>query len=311
MKRMRFQLLGGFKSLLFCVLLLIMPTLGMAQNSFMKGQPVYPAFEGWRENPDGTINFMFGYFNENWEEQHFVPIGEDNFITPGDPDQGQPTVFFPRRNRFVFEVTVPSVWGDRELVWTLNINGNEMKAYATVNPNYVVDNLLIASETGSLGIGTSSPESRANTPPELTLEGDDVRAVRVGEALSIVSQVADDGVPRSRVPSSMPVDMLKRRMFSPPIKPTVGKINALYVSWNVFRGNGNVSFDPPQTKVWEDTRAGANSPWGVHWLPPEIPADGMVEVTATFDEPGTYILWGRADDGGLYGDAYITVNVSP
>jgi hypothetical protein len=100
-------------------------------------------------------------------------------------------------------------------------------------------------------------------------------------------------------------------MFSPPIKPTVGKINALYVSWNVFRGNGNVSFDPPQTKVWEDTRAGANSPWGVHWLPPEIPADGMVEVTATFDEPGTYILWGRADDGGLYGDAYITVNVSP
>jgi hypothetical protein len=37
----------------------------------------------------------------------------------------------------------------------------------------------------------------------------------------------------------------------------------------------------------------------------------MVEVTATFDEPGTYILWGRADDGGLYGDAYITVNVSP
>ena len=85
MKRMRFQLLGGFKSLLFCVLLLIMPTLGMAQNSFMKGQPVYPAFEGWRENPDGTINFMFGYFNENWEEQHFVPIGEDNFITPGSP----------------------------------------------------------------------------------------------------------------------------------------------------------------------------------------------------------------------------------
>jgi hypothetical protein len=30
----------------------------------------------------------------------------------------------------------------------------------------------------------------------------------------------------------------------------------------------------------------------------------------TFSEPGEYILWGRADDGGLYRDAYVTVNVA-
>ncbi|MCH2578513.1 MAG: hypothetical protein MK003_09195, partial [Pseudomonadales bacterium] len=83
------------------------------------------------------------------------------------------------------------------------------------------------------------------------------------------------------------------------------------VSWNVYRGQGKVTFDPPQTKVWEDTRAGGNSPWGVHWRPPEIPEDGEIEVTATFSEPGTYTLWGRADDGGLYHDAYITVEVNP
>ena len=41
----------------------------------------------------------------------------------------------------------------------------------------------------------------------------------------------------------------------------------------------------------------------------KIPADGMIEVTATFDEAGTYVLWGRADDGWLYDDSYITVNV--
>jgi hypothetical protein len=35
----------------------------------------------------------------------------------------------------------------------------------------------------------------------------------------------------------------------------------------------------------------------------------MIEVTATFDEAGTYVLWGRADDGWLYDDSYITVNV--
>lgn len=311
MHGMNFYSVSKLMTLALCAVVLFAAGSGFAQTTFMKGQPVYPSFEGWRENPNGTINFMFGYFNENWDEQPFVPVGEKNFLSPGDADQGQPTVFFPRRNRFVFEVTVPADWGDRELVWTLNINGTEMKAYATLNPNYIVDNLLIASETGSLGIGTSSPESRANVPPKLTLQGDEVRSVRVGEPLTIVSHIADDGIPRSRVPSAMPADMLKRRMFSPPIKPTVGKVNALYISWNIYRGPAKVNFYPEQTKVWEDTRAGANSPWGVHWLPPEIPDDGMVEVTATFDEPGTYTLWGRADDGGLYHDAYITVNVSP
>ena len=63
-------------------------------------------------------------------------------------------------------------------------------------------------------------------------------------------------------------------------------------------------------KPWEDTRTSANSPWGALWLPPEAPEDGLYEVTATFDTPGTYILWGRADDGGLYTDGYITVNVT-
>lgn len=30
-----------------------------------------------------------------------------------------------------------------------------------------------------------------------------------------------------------------------------------------------------------------------------------------FDEPGTYVLWTRADDGGLYHDQYVTVTVTP
>ena len=31
---------------------------------------------------------------------------------------------------------------------------------------------------------------------------------------------------------------------------------------------------------------------------------------ATFDTPGTYVLWARGDDGGLQADGYITVNVT-
>jgi hypothetical protein len=100
-------------------------------------------------------------------------------------------------------------------------------------------------------------------------------------------------------------------MMRPPRRTPVGKTNGLFLSCNKFRGPGEVSFEPAQVKPWEDTRTSANSPWGALWLPPMIPDDGMHEVRATFTEPGGYILWARADDGGLYHDQYVTVNVSP
>ena len=297
-------------------------------QTYTSGQHVEPAFEGWRPNPDGTFNFMFGYMNENWEETPDMPIGENNFFSPGDADRGQPTHFLPRRNRFTFEVTVPADWGDRELVWTLNVNGQERKAYATLRQDYLVDNMVIASETGSLGAGTSSPESRANVAPVVSVIGDERRTVRAGRPLEVATQVSDDGLPEPTDPVEearrfaefaggglaaalvTPEAVMQRRLMSAPTRVTVGKVNGLYYSWNKYRGPGNVSFDPPQVKVWEDTRASANSPWGALWLPPEVPEDGVYDVEMTFDEPGEYILWGRADDGGLYHDAYITVTVT-
>src|SRR5262245_59006840 len=66
-----------------------------AQGIPYAGQDVSPAFEGWRNNPDGTIDLMFGYFNRNQEQELDVPVGPDNNIEPGGPDQGQPTHFYP------------------------------------------------------------------------------------------------------------------------------------------------------------------------------------------------------------------------
>ncbi len=291
------------------LLVLLAPALTSAQT-YRKGQHVEPAYEGWRPNPDGTFSFMFGYMNENWEEEPNVPIGENNFFSPGDADRGQPTHFLPRRNRFNFEVVVPADWGDRELVWTLNVNGVERKAYATLRQDYLVDNMVIASETGSLGAGTSSPESRANVPPVVTVQGDRVRSARVGEPIVIETHVWDDGLPEARRGSTNTEEELTSRMLRPPSRVTVGKVNGLFLSWNIYRGEGEVTFDPPLPKPWEDTRTSANSPWSALWLPPEVPEDGIYRVEATFDEPGTYVLWARADDGGLYHDGYVTVHVS-
>lgn len=290
----------------------------LAQPSYRKGQYLEPAYEGWRQNADGTYVFIFGYQNENWEEELKIPVGENNFFSPGLEDRGQPTHFLPRRNRFTFEVPIPADWGDKELAWTVTVNGVTKVAYATLARDYVIDNVVIASETGSLGAGTSSPESRSNQAPLVTVQGDRVgdqivRTVRVGQPLNLIANVADDGLPKPRataVTDRTATSELARYM-RPPTRVTVGKTNGLFLSWNIYRGEGNATFDPPQIKPWEDTRTSANSPWGALWVPPPVPEDGMYSVNVTFDKPGTYVLWARADDGGLFHDQYVTVNVTP
>ena len=309
--------------------------IAQAQLSYRSGQHIEPAYEGWRRNDDGSITFTFGYFNENWEEVPFIEVGENNFFSPGDRDRGQPTRFLPRRNRFTFDVVVPEDWGDRELVWTvISPNGVERKAYATMATDYTIDNMIIASETGSLGAGTSSPESRANVPPVARVMGDTRRTVRVGEPLLVRTEVTDDGLPKPRGSASSAAieaareaaagegaasatdsltaeQKMRARMLRKPSQVTVGKTNGLYLSWNVYRGSADATFDPPQVKPWEDTRTSANSPWGALWTPVAIPEDGIWETSVTFDQPGQYTLWGRADDGGLFHDQYIEVNVLP
>lgn len=288
---------------------------GLAAQTYASGQNVAPAFEGWEQNEDGSYSFLFGYMNRNWAEEVDVAIGEENSFSPGPADRGQPTRFLPRRNRFIFKVRVPADWGDQELVWTLTSNGVTEHAYASLRPDYVVDNTVIMSETGALGAGSSNAEMRSNQPPTMRVEGGETREVIVGQPLTIVTYVEDDGLLRARsrrpVPDSLTTGppRLSARQLTPPSRVTVQKVNGLFLSWFVYRGEGQAEFDPPQVKVWEDTRAGANSPWAPLWAPPEVPEDGRYEVNVVFDRPGTYILRGRADDGGLFADEEITIVV--
>ncbi len=288
--------------------------IGRAQSlTYSKGQPVAPAFEGWESNPDGTFSMLFGYMNDNWEQEIDVPVGPANSFDLLGPDQGQPTRFLPRRNRFVFKVRVPKDFGEKELVWTLTANGVTKKAFASLRQDYFIDNVVIASETGALGAGQSNPEMRANKPPVVTIEGDKSRTVKVGEPLPLVMTVADDGVPKAPGQGlPRPTDaQLAARMSRPPQRLTVGKMLGLHAKWFVYRGPGKVAFDPPQIKPWEDTRAGANSPWAPIWIAPPLPPGNRWTATATFDTPGSYVLRARSDDGALLGDDELTVTVAP
>lgn len=289
-------------------------------QTYARGQNVSPAFEGWERNADGSYNFLFGYMNRNWEEEIDVPIGPDNTIDPGGPDQGQPTHFLPRRNRFVFRVRVASDWGDQEMTWTLTTKGKTEKAYASLRQDLFVDNVVIASETGALGAGTSNPAIRANQPPVLKLDTTSAM-VKVGERLELVAWVTDDGQPRRPAATAAQLAAAARALNAspggprnpvliPPSRLTVNKRTGLHLSWFVYRGAGGVRFEPMQIKVWEDTRAGANSPWAPLWTPPTMPADGNVVTHVTFDTPGTYVLRARADDGSLFEDRDVTVTVA-
>ena len=286
-----------------------------AQNSYQTGQNISPAFEGWEENEDGSFNLVFGYMNRNWQEELDVPVGPENHISPGPADQGQPTHFLPRRNRYVFKVRVPADFGDRELVWTLTTQGKTEAAYGTLRQDYRLDYMVIASETGALGIGVSTEASRANTPPTITLVGDPVRDAIVGQPVTLVARITDDDLPavrrrRARAPREG-TPTLSSAQLRPPMRFTVQKVNGLHLSWFVFRGEAEVMFDPPQIKTWEDTRTAGHSPWSPLFTMPEAPEDGEWTVEVTFDRPGTYVLRGRADDGGLYHDTDVTINVTP
>jgi hypothetical protein len=181
------------------LLLLFVATSTAQSLSYTKGQNVAPAYEGWEQAADGTKYFLFGYMNRNWEEEIDVPIGPENGFNVGGADQGQPTHFLPRRNRFVFRVKVPANFGPKdELIWTLTTHGKTEKAYATLRPDYIVDDVVKASETGALGAGTSSPEVRANKPPTLSVKEIKSRTVKVSEPLTIATEVKDDGVPKPR-----------------------------------------------------------------------------------------------------------------
>jgi len=272
-----------------------------SQQTLPRGQNIAPAFEGWEANPDGTFNMVFGYFNRNWEEQPHVPIGPDNTIDPGGPDQGQPTLFFPIRNKFVFRVRVPKDFGKKELVWTLTSNGKTERAYATLKDDYRLDPRVLQTNThmrlAVLGYPEFDKDMEANVAPIVKLEGDTRRTVKVGEPLSLSAFVTDDG-------------RLKAQAAPPGVDSDTTALG-LRVAWFVYRGPGDkVTFDPPQFKVYQDKKPGGNSPFTPRWMPPPVPADHKYPVKVIFGTPGAYVVRVLAHDGGLDTAADVTVNVA-
>ena len=280
---------------------------------YLKGESVAPAYEGWWPNPDGSFTMFFGYMNSNWEEEFDVPIGPANGFEPGDPDQGQPTHFYPRRNPFLFTVRVPKDFGTKELIWTLTTHGKSLKAYASLKSDYQIDPQTISTEVGGDG-GSLRDELRTNVAPELKVEGEKQRTVKVGQPLALAVLAKDpDNIParRSGRGAAPPTAATPAVVYRPPQTSVMSSPAGLRFSWLVYRGKAAaVTFSPEQLKTWTDSRAYANSPWSPPYILPEVPPDNRWLAAATFAEPGTYVLRGVASDGSLFTYDNITVTVT-
>jgi uncharacterized repeat protein (TIGR01451 family) len=68
------------------------------------------------DNHGSTYDAMFGYYNPN-DVAVTVPVGEDNSVTPGGPDRGQPGTFQPGTQEGFKVSGIPA---DTSLTWTLN-----------------------------------------------------------------------------------------------------------------------------------------------------------------------------------------------
>lgn len=102
-------------------------------------------------NADGTLSMYFGYMNRNYEEELDIPLGPENRVElVGDAndgrggDRGQPTHFYPRRQRMVFSVVVPKDFGlDKKVVWTLTSRGKTNVAKGWLQPEWQINKEVI------------------------------------------------------------------------------------------------------------------------------------------------------------------------
>ncbi len=223
-----------------------------------RGTSITPAFEGWFENTDGSFSLLLGYYNRNSKEALDIPIGPNNKITPGLPDQGQPTHFEIGRQWGVFTIKLPKDFGTKTISWTIVANGESQTIPFTLNKGYPI------SPYEELGMH--------NKPPVLAFSegGAKVTGPPLGVSASYTGEV--------KQPIAIPI-WVEDPKAPGPAEGGGGRgfsASVATISLHKFRGPGKVTFDRARTPV---TKQG-----------------DKISPTATFDTPGDYTLRVQAND---------------
>ncbi len=270
------------------------------------GNPVFPFFEGWYDNGDGTFTISFGYLNRNARDAVEIPHGDRNYLEPAEFNGRQPTHFLPSRNRGVFAITIPASRRDQDVWWYLTDGaGNQYKVPGRArSPAYELD--WVPRPHGSLTpILWFESEGAAGRGPEGLYAAQTLTA-RVGQPLTLSVQVRDESVydpTDARFRNGIPVN----------------------VQWSKYQGPeaGAVTFARHASHP-EDQRPTARGRGAPPPGPEAValaPGGGTARAIATFSAPGDYVVraevnnWNAPDsqshDQCCWSNAYVRVRVTP
>ncbi len=306
------------------------PIVSQPQQRFDGGQDIQPIFEGWTRLDDGSYLFHFGYLNRNYREQPSIPVGPNNYVSPGAEDRGQPTHFYPRTQRYQFTAPMPADTGPNPedgIIWTVTAHGSEQRAYGWLQPEWEIDENTITSNSRT-GFGRPLEQLFANLPPEVDVSAS-AETVGVGEPLTLTAAIRDDELPtelpprppRTRLPTLTPPEGTPQvpdnvRWYQKPRPPR----NGLSLLWIVHRGPADGDFEPDgfqrsvEEKEFEREVDGApTAPTSSDTPATHIDGDGWTsatfETTVTFDSPGTYTLRAWVSDAMFLTPGDLTVTV--
>ena len=210
-------------------------------------------------------------------------------MSPGDPDQGQPTYFYPRTNRRVFSVTVPADWGDRRLEWQVTVGDETYRALGWLQPEWEIFANAAAARAG--GQGDNQPPTLAVTVPA---------GAAAGEPVTLSAAVTDDGLPPPRRRGGGgrgTLDTFERRPGEPTLPVNVPQIqvSARKRPLRTPVEIGSLARTGPNTRVnvtWTQLRGET----GVSLRAQDGVPDGEAAVAAVFPAPGEYLFRVEASD---------------
>jgi hypothetical protein len=254
------------------------------------GSNIYPAFEGWYKNDDGTFTLLIGYYNRNKKEVLDIPIGPENKIEPGGPDQGQPTHFEVGRGWGTIAVKVPKDFGEKKLTWTLTANGKTVSVPFGITKGYQIEPYLDAAMGNKPPVIKLSENGPALTGPPPPLSAAPVINGAVGENVAIKYWITDDGNEEPPTGGSAAAPPPGGAQQGPPRRVRVS------TTLTKYRGPGEVKFADNTPAIEKD----------------------VVNTTATFSLPGEYVIRVEGNDSSGVGGggfqccwttAYFKVNV--
>lgn len=199
---------------------------GAALVHTQANQPIYPVYDGFLKNPDGTLLLAFAYFSHN-ADPVTIPPGPNNSFAPGPLDRQQTTTFLPGHHRFQCIMVLGPEF-DGKLRWTLSYGGTTTSTSEDMlQYSWELEDASVKQATRGIDLKTAPRGVCINRAPLVRVLGlaggggkDAPRglSVTLPDTLALFGAVDDEGLPRE------------------------GKLT---VAWKATRGPGTVTFANP------------------------------------------------------------------